>query len=183
MKSCTILNVRFSHRKVNRVCVCVCTCVHMHEIAVRTVLLLTKSKFQHSIIIPFHSIVKYEVREIGIIAMKQGIDSVEKLQKKRFFSLEKPEWVRRLKNAIPIEYHRIRYTIIESFYIYSPSVWTRFDTVAPILRQCTICFQSLPLFVLNWIGFSSNTFLPLVFILSHAISQTTKKKYRTATMA
>lgn len=57
--------------------------VHVHENAVRTVLLLAKSKFQHSILL-FHSIVKYEVQEIGIIATKQGIDSVEKLQKSFF---------------------------------------------------------------------------------------------------
>lgn len=41
------------------------------------------------------------------------------------------------------------------------------------VRQCTICFQSLPLFVLNWIGFSSIAFfLPFVFVLAQTILQT-----------
>lgn len=46
--------------------------------------------------------------------MKQEIDSIEKLQKKIVWKPE-TEWDA-LKNAIPIKYYCIRYTIIESFY-------------------------------------------------------------------
>lgn len=155
MKSCTILNVRFSHRKVNRVCVCVCTCVHMHEIAVRTVLLLTKSKFQHSIIIPFHSIVKYEVREIGIIAMKQGIDSVEKLQKKRFFFSRKTRVSETLKkcNSYRISSHSIHNNWI-ILYIFSLGVDQIRHSRANITTMHNLFSITSTLRIeLNWIQF------------------------------
>lgn len=43
----------------------------------------------------------------------------------------------------------IRHTIIESFYTYLP--WYEAEHCSQILRQCTICFESFPLFE-NWIG-------------------------------
>lgn len=53
--------------------------------------------------------------------MQQRVDSVEKIAKKNFFFREMREWMNNAvnKRAIPIKYHRIRYTIIESFYTYS----------------------------------------------------------------
>lgn len=52
-------------------------------------------------------------------------------------------------------------------------------------RQCTICFQSHPLFVLDSIGFSSIEFFPLFFLHYHTqfCKLTTEKKNGITIMA